>query len=137
MTSVEAQVDRLQGDAQVHRVLVGAFRTAVEPYADPQQCGVRGRCGERCIHSRRCQAPGVSCTAADGNWPRCFAQLPGVSVGMLAFDATLKVDEATCAETTAEHVVFERGAGWRVAIVGQQSFVEPCGGRGVSTGSRS
>jgi uncharacterized protein (DUF4213/DUF364 family) len=46
------------------------------------------------------------------------------SIGMAAFNALLDVDESACVEVNAHHIIRQRGAGRRVAIVGHFPFVE-------------
>jgi len=123
----EKLLESIQNDAPVRQVLVGAFWTAVVLETDPPRCGLastlRGvthdegspvpEAGRLLEHSGRELA----------GWLRSASTLEA-SIGMAAFNALLKVDEAACTEVNAEDVIVERGAGQRVAIVGHFPFVE-------------
>jgi uncharacterized protein (DUF4213/DUF364 family) len=127
VTTIEALLAELKGDAPVRQVLVGAFWTAVVLDGDPPRCGLASTLhAEHHDQGPAVRQPGHLCdlSARDlAEWlhgPRILE----ASIGMAAFNALLDVDEVACTELNAEELILERGAGRRVAIVGHFPFVE-------------
>jgi len=127
METVDRLLNSLKDDAPVHQILVGAFWTAVVLDTDPPRCGL------------------ASTLRAEGTGPWPPVREPGrlmersgrklasllrserileASIGMAAFNALLRVEEAPLTEINASELVLERGTGKRVAIVGHFPFIE-------------
>jgi uncharacterized protein (DUF4213/DUF364 family) len=127
VNTIEALLGRLQADAPLRRVLVGAFWTVVVLDTDPPRCGLAStlRGG---THEAGPPVPEAgrllerSARELTG-WLRSSSALEA-SIGMAAFNALLEVDEAACVEVNAEQVILERGTGRRVVVVGHFPFVE-------------
>jgi uncharacterized protein (DUF4213/DUF364 family) len=124
---IETLLNSLPADAPVRQVLVGAFWTAVVLDTDPVRCGLastlRGAThdeGPPVPHARHLLRYSGRELA---QW-LCSSSTLEASIGMAAFNALLKVDEAACTEVNAEDVILEQGTGRRVAIVGHFPFVE-------------
>jgi uncharacterized protein (DUF4213/DUF364 family) len=127
MSTIDALLANLEGDAPVRQVRVGALWTAVALETEPPRCGLSSTL-------RPPAHPGGAPVAAAGTLAdrtgRELAELlrsPNTleaSIGMAALNALLEVDESRCTELNAREVILERGAGARVAIVGHFPFVE-------------
>ena len=127
MSIIETLLNSLPASAPVRQVLVGAFWTAVVLDTDPVRCGLastlRGAThdeGPPVPHAGRLLGYSGRELA---EWLDSSSILEA-SIGMAAFNALLKVDEAACTEVNAEDVILEQGTGRRVAIVGHFPFVE-------------
>lgn len=127
MTIIDALLDNLEVDAPVQQVLMGAFWTAVVLNTDPVRCGLASTLRGESDH----QGPPVpeagrllEYSARDlAEWCRSPRTLEA-SIGLATHNALLQVDEASCVELNASHVICEQGAGRRVAIVGHFPFVD-------------
>jgi len=125
--TIAALLDSLRADAPVGELVVGAFWTAVVLDTDPPRCGLASTLRPE----NHDDGPPV---AKAGQLARCSGRelaellrsssLVEASIGMAALNALLDVDEAACQATNGEHIILERGAGRRVAIVGHFPFVE-------------
>lgn len=127
MTTIEALLAELRGDAPVGQVLVGAFWTAVVLDSVPPRCGLASTLradshdkGPPVRHPGRLREHSGRELAEWLQSPRILE----ASIGMAALNALLDVDEAACIDLNAEEVIVQRGAGRRVAIVGHFPFVE-------------
>ncbi len=127
MNTIETLLESLQTDAPVTQVLVGAFWTAIVLDTDPPRCGLASTLRPATHPS------GPPVPQAGHLLERSGRELAALlhssstleaSIGMAAFNALLKVNEAACTEVNAEEIILERGTERRVAIVGHFPFVE-------------
>jgi uncharacterized protein (DUF4213/DUF364 family) len=127
VSTIEAVLDSLQGDAPVRQVLVGAFWTAVVLDTDPTRCGLASTLrAETHAEGPPVRRPGRLCEHSGrelAEWLRS-SRILEASIGMAAFNALLEVDESACRDLNAEEVIVQQGSGRRVAIVGHFPFVE-------------
>jgi uncharacterized protein (DUF4213/DUF364 family) len=133
--TTDALLESLSANAQVARVLVGAFWTAVVLDAASPCCGLASTMhgGHREHHLSGPPLPEAGDLAAHSGgelagWLRSENTLKA-SVGMAAFNALLAlqpelVEGCDISEVNAEDVILEHGRGRRVAIVGHFPFVE-------------
>jgi uncharacterized protein (DUF4213/DUF364 family) len=127
VTTIEALLAELKGDAPVREVLVGAFWTAVVLEADPPRGGLASTLrAETHDEGPPVRQPGR--LREHSGWELAeWLHSPRIleaSIGMATFNALLDMDESTCVELNAEELIVERGTGRRVAIVGHFPFVE-------------
>lgn len=127
MSTIDALLSRLQADAPVRQVVVGAFWTAVVLDTRPVRCGLastlRGEdheAGPPVPDAGRLLDYSARELAGRLRSPRPLE----ASIGMAALNALLDVDESACVEVNAEDVIIEKGTGRRVAIVGHFPFVD-------------
>jgi uncharacterized protein (DUF4213/DUF364 family) len=124
---IDALLKSLQADAPVHKVLVGAFWTAVVLGTDPPRCGLASTLrAETHDEGPPVRQPGCLCQHSGrdlAEWLRSTRILEA-SIGMAAFNALLEVDESACTDLNAEEVIVEHGTGRRVAVVGHFPFVD-------------
>lgn len=127
MPITETLLEKLDSDAPVREVLMGAFWTAVVLETDPVRCGLastlRGggkhkgppipEAGDLLSHSARELA----------EWLRSSETLRA-SIGMAAYNALFEPDGSSWVELNASQVILEQGAGRRVAVIGHFPFVE-------------
>jgi len=124
---IETLLSDLQGDAPLRQVQVGAFWTAVVLDTDPPRCGLasslRGEGHPQGPPVRQAGRLLESSGRALAELLRSSSELEA-SIGMAAYNALLKIDEAACEEINAEEILLERGRDRRVAVVGHFPFVE-------------
>jgi uncharacterized protein (DUF4213/DUF364 family) len=127
VTTIEALLAELKGDAPVREVLVGAFWTAVVLEADPLRGGLASTLrAETHDEGPPVRQPGRLREYSGrelAEWLRS-PRILEASIGMAALNALLDVDESACTDLNAEEVIVQQGAGRRVAIVGHFPFVE-------------
>jgi len=131
MKTTERLLDSLEGDAPVRQILVGAFWTAV--VVDPAKEGDRPRCGLASTLRAEETGPWPPVVEAGRLVDRSARELAELlrserileaSIGLAAYNALLRVDDAGLTETNADEVILARGAGKRVAIVGHFPFID-------------
>ena len=127
MPITEALLSKLDRDAPVRQVLMGAFWTAVVLDTDPVRCGLASTLrGETDCEGHPVPEAGglLNYRARElAEWCRSHRTLEA-SIGWAAFNALNDVDEKACVEVNASELICERGAGRRVAIVGHFPFVD-------------
>ncbi len=127
MPTTDVLLDDLQADAPVRQVLMGAFWTAVVLDTNPVQCGLASTLrGE--THRLGPPIPEAGDLLSYGarqlaQWMRATETLKA-SVGVAAYNALLRSDEAAFVELNASQVIIEQGSGNCVAIIGHFPFVE-------------
>jgi hypothetical protein len=123
----EALLDKLQANAPVRQVLMGAFWTAVVLDTDPVQCGLASTLrGETEHRGPPIPEAGNLLSYSAGQlaeWMHSPVTLKA-SIGLAAYNALLRPDEAAFVELNASQVILDRGVSRRVAIIGHFPFVE-------------
>jgi uncharacterized protein (DUF4213/DUF364 family) len=127
MTTIEALLAQLHGDAPVRQVVVGVFWTAVALEAEHPRCGLASTLQRHTHHEAPPLPEAGHLLEHSGRelagWLRS-ADILRAGIGMATYNALLDVDEAACVKVNAADLILERSAGSRVAIVGHFPFVD-------------
>jgi uncharacterized protein (DUF4213/DUF364 family) len=125
--TIGALLGSVKGDAPIQQILVGAHWTAVVLDTDPPRCGLASTMQGGAHHGGFPVKEAGHLQRYSG---RQLAELlrsdstMEAGLGMAAFNALLRVDEAPLEEANAEQIILEQGTGGRIAIVGHFPFIE-------------
>lgn len=117
-------IDTIHSDAPVSEIRTCVFWTAVVTEGQPVRCGLASTLRQPYHESVSECGDLFRYTAKQLTELAHSEKVLDAGVGMAAINALLDVDEARCVEVNARDLVFERGKGKNIVVVGHFPFVE-------------